>query len=290
MTVRELISSGTSLLAEAGVEDSRLDAELLYDHITGLDRTHRILQYREEVTEEIVETYSEILARRAAGEPLQYITGVQEFMGLPFHVAPGVLIPRPETELLVEKAVAWAKSFCEKSDTARACRVLDIGCGSGAIGVSLAKLVPAASVTCTDISPAALEIARQNAARLSVDVEFLEGDLLAPVEGRKFDLILSNPPYIARDVVRGLAREVRDHEPEMALCGGEDGLDVYRQLASSLGDALQPGGAVMMEIGHDQREAVKKMLEETGVFAGIVGYRDLAGRDRIITGERIAEE
>ena len=290
MTVRELISSGASLLAEAGVEDSRLDAELLYDHITGLDRTHRILQYREEVTEEIVETYSEILARRAAGEPLQYITGVQEFMGLPFHVAPGVLIPRPETELLVEKAVAWAKSFCEKSDTARACRVLDIGCGSGAIGVSLAKLVPAASVTCTDISSAALEIARQNAARLSVDVEFLEGDLLAPVEGRKFDLILSNPPYIARDVVRGLAREVRDHEPEMALCGGEDGLDVYRQLASSLGDALQPGGAVMMEIGHDQREAVKKMLEETGVFAGIVGYRDLAGRDRIITGERIAEE
>ncbi len=290
MTVRELISSGAALLAEAGVEDSRLDAELLYDHITGLDRTHRILQYREEVTEEIVETYSEILARRAAGEPLQYITGVQEFMGLPFHVAPGVLIPRPETELLVEKAVAWAKSFCEKSDTARACRVLDIGCGSGAIGVSLAKLVPAASVTCTDISSAALEIARQNAARLSVDVEFLEGDLLAPVEGRKFDLILSNPPYIARDVVRGLAREVRDHEPEMALCGGEDGLDVYRQLASSLGDALQPGGAVMMEIGHDQREAVKKMLEETGVFAGIVGYRDLAGRDRIITGERIAEE
>ena len=118
MTVRELISSGAALLAEAGVEDSRLDAELLYDHITGLDRTHRILQYREEVTEEIVETYSEILARRAAGEPLQYITGVQEFMGLPFHVAPGVLIPRPETELLVEKAVAWAKSFCEKSDTA----------------------------------------------------------------------------------------------------------------------------------------------------------------------------
>ena len=290
MKTRILIREGEYRLAKAGCMEAKSDAQELYCFLMGIDRLQVFMKAEEEADEEVERKYLALIARRAERIPLQYITGVQEFMGLPFHVAPGVLIPRPETELLVEKAVAWAKSFCEKSDTARACRVLDIGCGSGAIGVSLAKLVPAASVTCTDISSAALEIARQNAARLSVDVEFLEGDLLAPVEGRKFDLILSNPPYIARDVVRGLAREVRDHEPEMALCGGEDGLDVYRQLASSLGDALQPGGAVMMEIGHDQREAVKKMLEETGVFAGIVGYRDLAGRDRIITGERIAEE
>jgi release factor glutamine methyltransferase len=317
VTVRELITAGEALLESAGVTDKAIDARLLYCHLAQVDRTRMILQYRDQVTEEFQAAYQGLLNRRAAGEPLQYITGVQDFMGFPFLVAPGVLIPRPETELLVEKAVAWAcgddgtaeagvggegsrrtepvlaacddRSQASDPSAAIGIRILDIGCGSGAIGVSLAKLVPDARVTCIDISRRALEITGENAARLGAKVELLQGDLLEPVAGRQFDLIVSNPPYIADEVIAGLAREVRDHEPGKALSGGKDGLNIYRRMIPELPTHIVPGGMVMMEIGYDQMEAVKRLLAETGAFTRIAGYQDLAGKDRIVTGERIAD-
>jgi release factor glutamine methyltransferase len=242
-------------------------------------------------------------------QPLAYIRGNQDFYGRNFIVTPNVLIPRPETELLVERALAWVKASgprgaepsavgaddggwgntepnAVRGINSRCLRVLDIGCGSGAIGVSLAKLLPEIQVTCTDISARTLEIAQGNAEAMCAEVEFLRGDLLAPVADRRFDMILSNPPYIARDVIPGLSREVREHEPGEALCGGEDGLDIYRRMIPALPECLEPGGVVMMEIGYDQMEAVKALLEETGAFAKIEGFQDLNGLDRIVTGER----
>jgi len=221
-----------------------------------------------------------LIERRAAGEPIQYIGGDAEFYGLPFRVNRDVLIPRPETEHLVEKAIALAEAFARP-------RIVDVGTGSGAVAIALAHALPAAQITATEISPVALAIARENAERNGIEdrIRFFEGDLLAPVAGEQFDIVVSNPPYVPEGDRASLSVEVRDYEPTQALFAGGDGLAVYRRLIPEAYRALAPGGFIVLEIGCGQQANVQALLEKEG-FAGIDFSTDLQGVPRVATARR----
>src|ERR1700761_1466434 len=205
--------------------------------------------------------YTSLVARRAAGEPIQYILGSTEFFGLPFSVGPGVLIPRPETEHLVEEVIRLAREI-----RVEPLRIADIGTGSGIIAVALGDALPQAQIEAVDLSPQALHIARENAVRNHVAerIRFHEGDLLDPLAGEHFHIIASNPPYIPVSDHDSLAIEVREHEPHTALFAGEDGLAVYRCLIPAAREYLQPGGWLVLEIGYGQRDAIEAMLRSHG--------------------------
>lgn len=319
MTARELINRGAQELAGRGVADAETDSRLLFCHLTGVSRSRLFMEYPRKMTDTEIAAYKALIRRRGTGEPLQYIVGETEFMGLRFRVDSRVLIPRPETELLVEKALELLKGFSTKSEqgspsasgepaaagepvaatrqnplgSRQPVRILDCCCGSGAIGLSVAALAEMpARVSCSDISPDALEVARRNAWELGFfgsfgdgrrgSVEFLCGSFLEPAAGRQFDMILCNPPYIQDGVIPGLQREVREHEPLLALAGGADGMDPYREMIPRLTEHLTDGGIAMFEIGHDQGEAVANMFAETGEFEPAQVMRDLAGRNRIV--------
>jgi release factor glutamine methyltransferase len=221
-----------------------------------------------------------LVKRRRAGEPLQYIAGEAEFYGLPFQVNEAVLIPRPETELLVEKAMALAAKFARP-------RIVDVGTGSGAIAVALAYEWLEAVVTATDVSAQALEVARANAGRngQAERVRFFAGDLLAPVAGEQFEIVVSNPPYVPERDRASLAVEVLEFEPAQALFAGADGLAVYRRLIPAAREVLVEGGFVALEIGYGQREAIAALLDETG-FVEIEFTADLQGIPRVATARR----
>lgn len=222
--------------------------------------------------------YMELLERRGKGEPIQYITGETEFYGLPFRVTRDVLIPRPETEHLVERVIALAAGF-------RTPRIVDVGTGSGCIAITLAHRLPQVHITATDISGPALAIAEKNANRNGVDVRFLEGDLLAPVAGKQFEFVVSNPPYVPNADRATLSVEVRDFEPAMALFAGDDGLEVYRSLIPAAFDALNPGGFVVLEIGYGQSSAITELLTRSG-FEQIELIPDLKGIPRVACARR----
>lgn len=290
-TVRDLAQRGFTRLRQAGVDSPRLDAELLLAKALGKDRVFLHLNPDFCPEDEAVREFLTLVERRAAGEPVQYLTGVQEFMGLEFAVNPSVLIPRPDTETLVE-AVLGRLEACRKTRStqppqAAAVLTLDLGTGSGAIAVSLAYYCKGLSVKAVDISAEALRLARENALRHGVAdrVEFIQGDLFSPFEGTgiRFDLIVSNPPYISGEGMDRLQREVR-HEPPHALHGGADGLDFYKRIAADSSRHIIRGGLLAVEIGHDQAEAVQSILDQTGAYTGIEVVRDLAGRDRVVLG------
>jgi release factor glutamine methyltransferase len=224
--------------------------------------------------------YSELLERRYRGEPIQYITGETEFYGLPFRVTPDVLIPRPETEHLVEKVLDLAARF-------QAPRIVDVGTGSGAIAVALAHLLPHAQITAIDLSAPALAIARENAERNRVSnrIRFLQGDLLTPVAGQQFEIVVSNPPYVPTSDRASLAVEVRDHEPALALFADNDGLEVYRRLVPAAFAALIPGGFVALEIGYALSPAITRLLTESG-FDRIEFVPDLQAIPRVACAQR----
>ena len=317
MTARKLINRGAQELAGRGVADAETDSRLLFCHLTGVSRSRLFMEYPRKMTDTEIAAYKALIRRRGTGEPLQYIVGETEFMGLTFRVDSRVLIPRPETELLVEKALELLKGFSTKSEqgspsasgepvtatrqnplgSRQPVRILDCCCGSGAIGLSVAALAEMpVRVSCSDISPDALEVARRNAGELGFfgsfgdgrrgSVEFLCGSFLEPAAGRQFDMILCNPPYIQDGVIPGLQREVREHEPPLALAGGEDGMDPYREMIPRLTEHLTDGGVAMFEIGHDQGEAVANMFAETGEFEPAQVMHDLAGRNRIVWARR----
>ncbi len=226
--------------------------------------------------------YAKLLERRYRGEPIQYITGETEFYGLDFRVTPDVLIPRPETEHLVETVLRVAASF-------QAPRIVDIGTGSGAIAIALAHHLPNAAITAIDISRSALGVARQNAEPNGVydRIRFLEGDLLAPVAGQQFEIVASNPPYVPAIDRASLAVEVRDHEPALALFAGDDGLGIYRRLIPAAFAALVPGGYLALEIGYGQSTAVGELLGDAG-FDQIEFFSDLQNIPRVALAQRPA--
>lgn len=263
----------------AALKNSPLDAletRILLMHALGLSRTQLITQSERSLTEEDAVRISSLIERRLAGEPIAYIVGTREFYGLPFHVTPDVLIPRPETELLVELAIEYLPQNG---------RLLDMGTGSGAIAVALAHARPDAKVTALDVSPAALAVAQSNGAQHGVQVEFLQSDWYAALTDRQFDLIVSNPPYIVDGDIHLHQGDLR-FEPVDALTDHADGLSAIRRICQGAQTHLLPGGWIFIEHGYDQAAAVRELLARHG-FTDVQSRRDLAGIERV-SGGRLA--
>ena len=276
MNIAEALREASQILQSAGVPEARREAGSLLSFIIAKGRTFLISHAEDQLDELSLNQFREAVERRAAGEPLQYITGVQDFFGREFRVTPDVLIPRPETELLVEAAleVASAAPF-----------ICDVGTGSGCIAVTLLCEISQARAVALDKSPAALEIAKLNAGSLSVidRVMFLVSDCFESLDPGEyqFDLIASNPPYVSAEVLDGLQREVRDHEPLVALSPGPDGLSVIRRLLLEAPAFLKPKGYLIMEIGFDQGEQVQSLID-TGIWHLLELRPDLQGIPRIV--------
>jgi release factor glutamine methyltransferase len=257
---------------------ARRDAELLLLLALNKCRAWLMAHGDELLTDGLLRSYNELLTRRRKGEPIQYITGETEFYGLPFRVTTGVLIPRPETEHLVEKVLSLAGRFEQP-------RIVDVGTGSGAIAVALAHQLSQASISAIDLSKSALAIARENARLNGVDLRFLDGDLLAPVYAEKFEFVVSNPPYVSTTDRATLSVEVRDYEPALALFAGDDGLEVFRRLIPAAFALLVPGGYLALEIGCGQSPAITELLAHSG-FEQIEFVPDLQGIPRVACAQR----
>ncbi|MCI6868318.1 MAG: peptide chain release factor N(5)-glutamine methyltransferase [Lachnospiraceae bacterium] len=273
MNLREALKSGEQYLKDHGITDAAVDAWILLEHVTRINRTVFLAEGRKELDDHKAEDYQELLKKRAAHIPLQHLTGVQEFMGFPFRVNEHVLIPRQDTEILVEEALKYLHPGMS---------VLDLCTGSGCIAVSLAKLCRGIFVDASDISREALDVAGENRKQLLADVNLIQSDLFEQIHG-KYHMILSNPPYIRSEVIGTLQEEVRVHEPYQALDGKEDGLYFYREIIGRCRDYLLPEGRILFEIGCDQGEQVSGLLKEQG-FLDVEVKQDLAGLDRVVSG------
>jgi release factor glutamine methyltransferase len=276
-TIAEAILTAAQILRRAGVPEARREAGSLLGEAIERDQTFIITHAGELVKEDGLLKFRNMVERRARGEPLQYITGHQEFFGLDYEVTPDVLIPRPETEVLIEQAL----SLIEESNRLIIC---DIGTGSGCIAISLAKLRPGTTVVATDISEKALRVALRNAVRHSVreQIALLASDCFAAIKpGDKFDLVVCNPPYVATGALAGLQREVRDYEPRVALTPGEDGLAAIRRVLVESHDYLKAGGHLLMEIGFDQRARVEELVNPEHWQLHEI-HKDLQGIHRIV--------
>jgi release factor glutamine methyltransferase len=280
-TVSEYVFAGAERLSHGPHPDRALqDAELLMRHVLGKDQAWILAYWHDDIEPEVTIPYHAVIERRRIGEPVQYIIGETEFYGLCFHVTRDVLIPRPETEHSVEKVLELAETF-EKP------RIVDVGTGSGAIAVSLAHHLFDARITATDLSNAALDVALQNAALNAVAdrIRFVGGDLLTPIADERFEIVVSNPPYVAESDRTLLNVEVRDFEPSMALFSGAEGLAIYRRLIPQAFDALVLGGYLVLEIGYGQAEAIKMLLAEAG-FLDVAFTQDLQGIPRVVAALR----
>ena len=299
MNIREAYDRGRSLLSQAGVPEADLDAWYLLEYVTGIGRASFYAEPDRELTADWAGRYEEAVARRCRRIPLQHITGEQEFMGLSFQVSGDVLIPRQDTEILVEEALKILKEMQkeqvvsgqeepkEPGEAGRedGIRILDLCTGSGCILLSVlyyGALRQGALGVGADISEKALAVARKNAEALGIEAEFVCGDLFENLSG-KFSVILSNPPYIRTEEIEKLQDEVRLHDPRAALDGMEDGLHFYRRIIESAGDYLTPGGWLVFEIGHDQAEDVTALMRQAG-YGQIRVKKDLAGLDRVVCG------
>ena len=275
MMYRALYENGKELLVQAGIEDAAWDARLLLEHVCHTNRNDLLVHGDREVADTETDAYLSLIRRRAEHIPLQHLTGVCEFMGLEFVVSENVLTPRQDTEVLVEEVLRHLHDGF---------RILDMCTGSGCILLSLLHYSNDCIGVGADLSKAALAVASANAVSLcpDKDVTFVHSDLFSNVEG-KFEIIVSNPPYIQSSVIDGLMEEVRDHEPHMALDGGTDGLDFYKRIITDSRQYLCGGGMLFFEIGYDQREAVCALMEEAG-FAAVTALKDFAGNDRVVYG------
>jgi len=282
MTVREIIFKATQRLEEAGIPSARLDAEVLLAFLLRCDRLAFFKNPENPVGEEQRAAFDRLIERRTGGEPVAYITGRKNFWSFALDVHAGVLIPRPDTEVIVEEALAVLRQESWSHP-----RILDIGTGSGAIALALACEVPGAAVTATDISKTALETAQKNAAALKLDrVVFLRGDLFEPVKGR-FDLIVSNPPYIGADEYESLPAGVKNFEPEEALRAGQTGLEFYEKLIYQAHGYLAENGWLLLEIGARQKQEVRAIFEAHKDFYEHIDVReDYAGLPRVVKGRR----
>lgn len=281
-TIKELLRWTTDFLAKKGVENPRADAQILLGHVLGCGKVDLLVRYDEQPAEADRNRFKELIQRRVAGWPVAYLVGHRDFYLLSFEVTPAVLIPRPETETLVAEALAFLKPLAAPA-------VLELGTGSGCIAISIAHQKKDARVTAVDVSPDALAVARRNAAKHGVAdrMTFLQGDLFAPVPaGAAFDLVASNPPYIAHHEFAGLQPDVRDHEPRAALDGGADGLDFYRRIAAAAGSFLRPGGRLLLEVGSTQDADVRAILGGRSELEVGPTLKDMAGHPRVVTAKR----
>lgn len=287
LIIKELVSIASNRLGETGCQTPKLDAEVLLAFLLNVDKSYFYIHAADPLDDLRCEMFFRLIDQRASGIPVQHLTGQQEFMGLPFAVNAHVLIPRPDTETLVEEAIKETKSQKKwmKNPT-----VLDLCCGSGAIGISIAHFCPKAKLVSTDISKEALSVAQRNADKNLVGkrIKFLEGDLFHALGSKvtiphRFDLIVTNPPYIQTDVIPTLQREVSEHEPRIALDGGADGLDFYRKIVAEAPEHLNKKGLLMMEIGHDQGERVLALLTADKRYEkDACTLKDLSGLDRVV--------
>lgn len=292
--LRSLLRQGIRLLREARVPSDTLAAELLLLHVTGHNRTWLYSYPEEIVSEAAAQEFLRLIHRRIAGEPTQHLTGHQEFWGLDFEVTPDVLIPRPETEHLIEVAldrlaVREIRAGRPPKLTGENISIVDIGTGTGCIAIALAKELPAAQIFATDISHNALAVAQRNANRLGFAnrISFLECSLLSAFSDSRqlFDLVISNPPYISRRESSSLSTEIREHEPPTALYGGEEGYEFYGQLIPEAARHLKPGGLLVVELGHDSLPAVRPLLESPE-WTNLLVTNDLASIPRVLSAER----
>lgn len=286
VTVLEVIQRSADYLARKGVESARLQAELMLAHVLQKPRLKLYLEFERVLSEPELAALRELVRRRGAREPLQYLVGSVNFCGLELVVSPAVLIPRPETELLAERAWTFLAGRTGSAETPPA--ALDFGTGSGCLAIALAVRCPGARVCAVDISPAALEVARANAVRQGVEarIRFLQGDGFAALPaGERFDLVVANPPYIPSAEIARLEPEVRDHEPRAALDGGPDGLAVIRRLAAESAPWLKPGGRLMLEVGDGQAEVVAALLVAAG-WGAVTVENDWTNRPRLLIAER----
>lgn len=287
MTVLEALNWGTHYLKNHQIQNPRLQAELLLAHSMNLKREGLYLRFPQEIAKEEEENFKRLVLRRVSGEPLQYLLGYQEFWSIRFKVDSRVLIPRPETEHLVEEAI----SILSKNNFESSPLVLELGTGCGAIAIALARELKHLRIIATDLSKEAIEVAKENARDCGVihQIAFLVGDLFeffSPFK-RHFDLILSNPPYIRDSEIDRLAREIKDHEPLMALKGGDEGLDFYRRIISQAPRYLKKGGWLLLELGEGQAEKVSELFESTGEFKKPILLKDLSGKERVIKAQRL---
>ncbi len=286
MTYRELLTEGVNYLREKGITECENNAWLLFEYALDMKRHQYFMKMNDSISDDAsVKHYRDCIAKRATHMPVQYITGTQEFMGLTFQVNENVLIPRQDTEVLVENVLKQIKQMCDKN-----IKVLDMCTGSGCIAISISKLGNV-DVTAVDISDDALNVARSNAKNLDASkVHFVQSNLFEKINmnngvehSQRYDIIVSNPPYIPSEVVDGLMPEVREHEPRLALDGTEDGLEFYRRITEESSKYINKGGWLMYEIGCEQGDAVKKIMIDNG-YKSVEVIKDLAGLDRVVVG------
>ena len=298
LTIKEVLSWAEGYLNGYGVADPKAETEYLLSHLLNCKRSGLYLKHDKSLAIDEFQRFMDWLNRRIAREPSQYIIGEQEFRGLAFKVTRDVLIPRPETEILVEEAIKTVSSKSEVVSgnnniqlTTHDSRftILDLCTGSGCIAVSLAKEIPDCHIYAVDVSEKALYVARENAERhggVADRINFLQGDLFGPLKCLKLvkrvDLIVSNPPYIAKTMMKDLQPEIRDYEPEIAVYAGEDGLDFYRRIISEAPKYLAKDGCILLEMGYGQAEEIKKLIEQHKAFEHIDIKKDFAGIDRVI--------
>ncbi len=302
-TIQKLIDWTTQFFINSNIQNPRLDTEVLLSYSLKLDRLGLYLNYDKPLTEDELSSFKKLIQRRANREPLQYITGIQEFWSLDFKVAPGVLIPRQETEVLVEetlKDAGYKAQDAKKTATSETGNkaltsvpnplILDLCTGSGCIAVALAKELTGSTIHAIDNSESALEVARQNSERHDVKdrITFMSGDLFQPLKNLagKFDFIVSNPPYVKRSDLEGLEPEVNLFEPVSALDGGEDGLDFVRSIIDEAPTYLNNNGWLLLEIAFDQAAEVQAHIEMSGCYASLTVIKDLSGNDRVVKARR----
>lgn len=279
-TIRRVLAWTADDFAGRGIDSARLDAELLVAHALGLGRVQLYMDLDRPLTGEEREAIRKIVQRRRRREPVAYITGTKEFWGRSFIVTPAVLVPRPDSETVIERAL-------ELLDEAGA-RVLDLCTGSGILGLTIAAEREGVTVDLTDLSPEALEVARRNAEALGLSerTRFFEGDLFAPLPGGEYALITANPPYIPEGEMAELAPEVREHEPKLALVAGNDGFAVHRRILEEAPRFLAPGGTLLVEVGAGQAPRLERLIQETGWAAHTARHRDLGGIERVVEARR----
>lgn len=290
VTYEEALRRASFCLKEAGIEGPVIEAEIMLAHLLKTDRLQLFLKRAEILPRNVESSFSGMVERRIKGEPAAYITGEKYFFGRPFQVNENVLIPRPETELIIERALQFSMN---KSDTGIT-EAIDLGTGSGVLAVTLAAELPDIHLSAVDISREALALAAKNAMRHAVaeNINFYEGDYfdaLSKVKPRpRFNMVLSNPPYLSSEEIEKLPREIKFFEPVEALHGGEDGMDGYRKIMGGIAKYTGSRCLVLLEIGSTQQEAVYKMCIETGLFKKLSWHRDLAGHPRVIEGETVS--